>query len=412
MNSFWGNLHISKWNQLTINERINVLQQLEQHYAKLQGREPCTIRMTDDPELMGFYEPNSYTIYVNKKLLQSDNCYEIVDTVLHEGRHAYQGVVIDKGVERESEEIVRIWEENFIGGYLNNDPDYWLQPIEFDAIQYAHNETDKIYARLAERYGENIGYEAYKLQGDRQLSKIKQDAKYDYGENYLQIIKDKVSKKNQLYMAVGQAYGFKDANKLDVRIEEFIHENYGKDTSFTRFDSLINQILAERDITREEFLAEEAERYKQKGRGRGLWYPVAQVDLADKKQRLAEGRNSSRNELSNKAETLTDKLAHTHVRLVRMMKTVHQAEQGEIRNNLKEQVKLFNRSTQAMFQKEYPDLKLKPFKLEASKVAIDIMKYNERTGQKLEPEQFRRIGLKQAEVNQVIDTQREYDQER
>jgi hypothetical protein len=95
-----------------------------------------------------------------------------------------------------------------------------------------------------------------------------------------------------------------------------------------------------------------------------------------------------------------------------MMKTVHQAEQGEIRNNLKEQVKLFNRSTQAMFQKEYPDLKLKPFKLEASKVAIDIMKYNERTGQKLEPEQFRRIGLKQAEVNQVIDTQREYDQER
>lgn len=412
MNSFWGNLHISKWNQLTINERINVLQQLEQHYAKLQGREPCTIRMTDDPELMGFYEPNSYTIYVNKKLLQSDNCYEIVDTVLHEGRHAYQGVVIDKGVERESEEIVRIWEENFIGGYLNNDPDYWLQPIEFDAIQYAHNETDKIYARLAERYGENIGYEAYKLQGDRQLSKIKQDAKYDYGENYLQIIKDKVSKKNQLYMAVGQAYGFKDANTLDVRIEEFIHENYGKDTSFTRFDSLINQILAERDITREEFLAEEAERYKQKGRGRGLWYPVAQVDLADKKQRLAEGRNSSRNELSNKAETLTDKLAHTHARLVRMMKTVHQAEQGEIRNNLREQVKQFNRSTQAMFQKEYPDLKLKPFKLEASKVAIDIMKYNERTGQKLEPEQFRCIGLKQAEVNQVIDTQREYDQER
>jgi hypothetical protein len=134
MSSFWDHLHISKWNELSINERREALQQLENHYAELQGREPCPIKPTTNPKVLGQYDYSEEIIYLNEqRLLANDKCYEAVNTILHEGRHAYQDYVIGELEGQAVEDEISKWKKNFIGGYLKKEPEYWLQSIEADA---------------------------------------------------------------------------------------------------------------------------------------------------------------------------------------------------------------------------------------------------------------------------------------
>lgn len=130
------------WGQLDASERLSVLQDIENHMADIQGRPPVSVQMEALPQnLYGGWDGQSITL--NSGHLESDMPVgEFVDTIVHEGRHAYQSfAVANPGVVSDTE-LVSAWQENMIpGNYLTAEDygqeAYQTQPIEADAWNYA-----------------------------------------------------------------------------------------------------------------------------------------------------------------------------------------------------------------------------------------------------------------------------------
>ena len=79
------------------NARLSQLQALENNMAKSQGRNPRTVVIDNSISNGGYYRSNGQgggTIHVSENDLHN-NSFECMDTVLHEGRHAYQDDVIN-----------------------------------------------------------------------------------------------------------------------------------------------------------------------------------------------------------------------------------------------------------------------------------------------------------------------------
>ncbi len=147
-------LQFENWKNLDLDERVDVLQQLENEVAEIAHRPSLEIRTEVLPDgVMG--QCTSDRIIISENALAS-NSYEMyrenLDTLFHEGRHAYQNYNISlslltgKPVER-NEVLVESWADNYIRmGYENGDwPGYeelgflyYLnQPVEVDARAYA-----------------------------------------------------------------------------------------------------------------------------------------------------------------------------------------------------------------------------------------------------------------------------------
>lgn len=139
------------WENLNAGERLGVLQSIEDRMAEIQGRPPVPISACEmDASTFGGW--NGQTIELNTSHLQSDmSVSEFIDTIVHEGRHAFQdyaiqnpGVVSDVG-------IVNAWAENRIpGNYLRAEEYgqelYLAQPLEADAWAFAGRVTDGLIA--------------------------------------------------------------------------------------------------------------------------------------------------------------------------------------------------------------------------------------------------------------------------
>ncbi|HNR95919.1 MAG TPA: WXG100 family type VII secretion target [Anaerolineae bacterium] len=138
-----------KWSKLTGEERLQVLQTVENKLAEAQGRPAVTIELADlDANQRGEFSDNE-KIRINKDHLSSGDLHSVLDTVGHEGRHAYQWwVVQNKGVEEE-EQRFKEWSDNVAdGNYLRAEEvgfrRYRLQPVEYDAFRYGDLVADKL----------------------------------------------------------------------------------------------------------------------------------------------------------------------------------------------------------------------------------------------------------------------------
>jgi uncharacterized protein YukE len=128
------------WQSLSPNERLEVLQDIEDRMAAIQGRTPSTViaePMTANT--YGYY--NEGIIAINNSNLSSDMpVNEFLDTILHESRHAYQDYAIHNPEVVVDPEVVESWEENW-NNYMSADiygyEAYYNQPIEVDARNYA-----------------------------------------------------------------------------------------------------------------------------------------------------------------------------------------------------------------------------------------------------------------------------------
>lgn len=139
-------LKYENWELLSPNERLNILQNAEYQIANIEHREPCPILVKELPENeFGFYSPYTRTITVNERYLNDSdfNSYkETLDTLIHEGRHAYQDYnLTEREVHPRSGEVNNWkWNENEIG-YQNADKfgfeAYAMQPVEADARAFA-----------------------------------------------------------------------------------------------------------------------------------------------------------------------------------------------------------------------------------------------------------------------------------
>ena len=132
------------WEGLSSQERLEALQTLECKLAEIQGRDPVPVFASETPGENGHYDPATRSITLNIQQLENPKFrLDLVDTIAHEGRHAYQHYAVEHPGFHPNSQEVEAWRENMkTGNYVDGTTDgllaYRLQPLEADAWQYGH----------------------------------------------------------------------------------------------------------------------------------------------------------------------------------------------------------------------------------------------------------------------------------
>lgn len=137
------------WEELDEDEKIDAIENLKDSICD-------RLDLYDEPEVdfyevdgdeYGFFNPEDNTININRKHL--DNPKELVDTIAHELRHAYQYKHAEL-LETKTDAMYRVNFDNYIspvylpaGGCLYFF-DYWNQYVEADARAFANKLTETI----------------------------------------------------------------------------------------------------------------------------------------------------------------------------------------------------------------------------------------------------------------------------
>jgi hypothetical protein len=134
-------LQYENWVELGADERVAALQQLENRIAVIEMRDPLTIR-TEAMDAAGYcnYSERLISINTDRLMTSSRELYlDNLDTLFHEGRHAYQHYNLDK--------LVRGWYINLKDLHYDNGERlfmqrqgfcaYLAQPVEYDARVFA-----------------------------------------------------------------------------------------------------------------------------------------------------------------------------------------------------------------------------------------------------------------------------------
>jgi hypothetical protein len=141
------------WEALGIDERINQLQTTERLLCAVDGR-PCpdVDIYPGLPGDCGYYDEKTHRLLFGSWSLQRDDAAEVLDTLLHEDRHAYQyWAVAHPGFHSDADECEH-WRENF-AAYVpfSIDPVLYMdQPIEQDSRSYAQGILTRVF-RLIDR---------------------------------------------------------------------------------------------------------------------------------------------------------------------------------------------------------------------------------------------------------------------
>lgn len=151
-------LRYENWQNLELSEKVDVLNHLEKEIAEIEHREPCPIRVLEMPlHQFGGYNLNSKSIDINKAYVEQSgydhNMFkEVLDTLVHEGRHAYQDYNVNVCEIHPRHSEVASWAETMEGGKWGYHGDtstllgqrlYEQQSIEIDARNFAMDVLDK-----------------------------------------------------------------------------------------------------------------------------------------------------------------------------------------------------------------------------------------------------------------------------
>lgn len=149
--SIYNKFKYKNWIRLTNGKRQKVLEKIEKKQAKKLHRQVLPIVINTDPNwyCFGMFENKGgkKLLHLSINLLTKPELrFHALETVIHEGRHAYQHFVINKkklGLFNFKE---KKWKRNY-GGYISSKEDsaiYSMQPIERDAQKYAIKELSKL----------------------------------------------------------------------------------------------------------------------------------------------------------------------------------------------------------------------------------------------------------------------------
>lgn len=163
-------LDFEVWSSLGMDEKLGVLNKLEQRIAYIQHRPAEVIQMAElAPRVLGNHNHQSKVITLNQSIMERSavdpEIFDVVlETLIHEGRHAYQHYNVDDRMVHTSAAEVDSWRENYNEmGYLKAEPIlvpvpiigklgfaytnedlkilgerlYYYQPVEIDARNFA-----------------------------------------------------------------------------------------------------------------------------------------------------------------------------------------------------------------------------------------------------------------------------------
>ena len=198
---FIETLRKANWAASSPEQRKDALNQLEKWIARQDGRNPCPVGKEPlGPTTRGqhvYFPDGSEKIDLNKYLVESDEPYQAVETLMHEGRHSYQHQATQHPELAENEQQWQDWKISQEGGYIQPNQlepsKYRMQPTEIDARAAARERTDSLY----ESVFEDKDYAAYKAQKIQEEMDYIEEARYELGDNYEQVARQAVQEQYQ-----------------------------------------------------------------------------------------------------------------------------------------------------------------------------------------------------------------------
>ena len=138
------------WNQSTIEQRKDILTKYLAELALIYGVtvSPNINFFSGNQSTRGTYSHSRKMVSINENYLTRSDSYQIMQTVIHEMRHAYQHAAVEEPDSYEvSAETIKQWKNNF-ANYKSTDDgkttysQYVTQPVEYDAKNFAKQYTD------------------------------------------------------------------------------------------------------------------------------------------------------------------------------------------------------------------------------------------------------------------------------
>lgn len=165
-------IKFENWSKLSLEQKTEVLNKIEQHVAAIEHRPALKVEIEQmKPRTLGYQNDAEHKIALNTMYVSSNNPgahREVLDTIIHEGRHAYQHYNVEVKNIHESGAEVATWRENFYepkyryyqstgqkiiipyNDGSRHDVDfrlYYYQPVEIDARNFAKD----VMSRLEEK---------------------------------------------------------------------------------------------------------------------------------------------------------------------------------------------------------------------------------------------------------------------
>lgn len=110
-------IRYENWIKLSLKERAEVLNRVEQKIAEIEHRPSLIVNIEKmEPRNLGYQCADEHRIVLNSRIVVSDSLQShrtVLDTIVHEGRHAYQHYNVDEKCIHESASVVKTWEKNF-----------------------------------------------------------------------------------------------------------------------------------------------------------------------------------------------------------------------------------------------------------------------------------------------------------
>lgn len=158
-------IRFENWKDLSLEQKVNVLNEMEHHIAAIEHRPAATISSEKLEDNTFGYQSND-SIVINSTYLEQSSTNpqaldKMLETLIHEGRHRYQQYNVEERLVHESPAQVETWRENFEElGYKDGSPIpiieigpiglftnerlsdlgfrlYYYQPVEVDARNFA-----------------------------------------------------------------------------------------------------------------------------------------------------------------------------------------------------------------------------------------------------------------------------------
>jgi len=159
----------NEWVRLSIQQKLAVMQSVENEVAHREGRPACNVSLfTEAPDknenyTSGTYDIDTGKIGMNTYYLYTASPEDSLRTILHEGRHGYQDSAVKGIIHHHPQSEVNAWKHN-MNHYIDGEKNiraYYNQPVEADAREYADITTRQILAEQKNLKYTNKGLQSF-----------------------------------------------------------------------------------------------------------------------------------------------------------------------------------------------------------------------------------------------------------
>ena len=129
------------YNEATVEQRAQYLQEFHNKFNDTTGySNNLHFREGMEPGNLGAFNPVTKQIDLNADLLKEDDPQQVMETIMHESRHAYQDFAVNHPeLVSVDKETIEVWKDNFVH-YISPEFDYQAyvnQPVEADANDFS-----------------------------------------------------------------------------------------------------------------------------------------------------------------------------------------------------------------------------------------------------------------------------------